>query len=201
MKPRKVSGRSAPRKRVAAVPKVTFNPQQLVTQNQLAAVVGSDQSVISRLTLSDVLQRVEGQRGRNGSGLYELASSVQKYQRHRLKEAAESPSTLRHRDALSRKSEAQAEIAEIELAKRKDEIVDIDTVMMFLEDKIIRARTRLMIIPVKLSRKIGRPTADVVRLEITQALNEIGNVTPNQISKSVKDRFEADDPDTETDYE
>jgi hypothetical protein len=73
--------------------------------------------------------------------------------------------------------------------------------MMFLEDKIIRARSRLMTIPVKLSRKIGRPTADVVRLEIIQALNEIGNVTANQISKSVKDRFEADDPDTETDHE
>ncbi len=80
----------------------------------------------------------------------------------------------------ARKDRAQAELAELELAKRRGRMIDVDDVEKMMTDDYARVRARLLSMPSKLAPLVVTITdpaeADaVLTIEVSEALGELAS--------------------------
>jgi phage terminase Nu1 subunit (DNA packaging protein) len=153
-----------------------WDPEQLVSQGDLAKLLGTTQPNISQLTQSGVFEREAGRVGRNGAGLYPLGHNIRRWAAYKIRHVVDD-SERELRGSRKRKLDAEAASAEIELARKRSEVVDVRLVVIFLEDLVIRVRCEIMAIPARMARKIVKKdvksTVGILKGELERALHEL----------------------------
>jgi phage terminase Nu1 subunit (DNA packaging protein) len=182
-------------------PKAVWDAEQFITQSDLARVLGVTQQNISALTTAGVLERRGGSEGGdNGAGVgrYALGHNVRRWADYKIRNVIDD-SERELRESRKRKLDAEAESAEIELAQKRGEMVELRLIKIFLEDFAVRIRNAFLIIPARLQRRIVRSDTksilELMRLEIERVLNMLSEVKPHEIEDLLKKAYREEEED------
>ncbi|MDM0113514.1 hypothetical protein QTI66_15245 [Variovorax sp. J22R133] len=157
---------------------MSISPEDTVTTGELASILGVSERRVRQLAELGTLERLE--RGR-----YRLGASI----RALIDEAGGSGSALNR--ARTSKLQAEAEMAQLELAKARGEVAPIDTFARAQAHVATIIRTGMLNIPQRVvSQLLGESDEarfkDVLRQEITVALtsarDEITSTTVENLS-------------------
>jgi hypothetical protein len=111
-----------------------------------------------------------------GVGLYALGHNVRRWGAYKIRNVIDD-SERELRGSRKRKLDAEAASAEIELARKRSEVVDVRLVVIFLEDLVIRVRCAIMAVPARMARKIVKKDVKsivaILKGELERALHEL----------------------------
>jgi hypothetical protein len=118
----------------------------------------------------------DGVMSKSENGRYPISAVTQYIQF--LKDRNLSPQVISLDKVRARKTLADAEMAEIELAKTKGELIEVETVMKDFAEIIGAAKTKLLSIPIKLAPIVSvedstTAVKSLLELEINEALHEL----------------------------
>jgi hypothetical protein len=83
--------------------------------------------------------------------------------------------------------EAVASREELALKRAQGQMVDVDLVMAFINDMIIRTRNAIMSVPNRLSRKVAdRETIALMKSEVARTLSQLSQTKMSDIVKSIE---------------
>lgn len=156
-----------------------FNPQALVTDAQLAAIVGVEPRQIRRYAEAGTIER-------DGRNRYKLADAVQAL----MAEASGSGSALTR--ARTRKVEAEATITELELAKARGEVATIEQFTKVQAHTAALIRTNCLNVPSRAVTQLIGETDEtrfkaVLRAEIIGALKSAHTEILSTTAEELKD--------------
>lgn len=154
-------------------------PGQKVNRNQLAAFLGHDVNTIDGYIAKGMPFLTKADRSRGIPWTFDTADVVRWLQDQLARSLGVDDSKSDLMEAQKRKAFADAELAELELKRRRSELIDARVVEQAVTTSYIDCKTRLMVIPSKLAPIIaGEPDVKKCKLlletEIHQALNELG---------------------------
>lgn len=151
--------------------------QRLLTTTELAQIIDRTPAMVRKLTADGVIRRARDDDGNEIMGRYNLLA-IRDYIRHvhgRLKQG-ETGEQLR--DALRNRSLlAQAELAEMEVKKRRGELIEVKHVEFVVTNILTYFKTRILALPSRISRqcvgKSFRQIFDIITREIETVLREL----------------------------
>jgi phage terminase Nu1 subunit (DNA packaging protein) len=144
----------------------------LITRAQLALIVGVSEGRISQFA-------AEGM-PRAGKAAFPLVQCIQWYLEYRRKHATQMPLG----DARRRKIEADASTAEIGLAQKRGELIEVGLAARVHGARCARLRTRLIATPTKVApaahrAKTVREVETLLQREVVEALEELAGGVRN----------------------
>lgn len=120
--------------------------------------------------------------GKVGHGLWDVKETFQSFVRYRTKEAENSDGVkseeLRLTMARRRKTEADADAAEMNRDIQRGELVEVDVAVGLVADRIQTLRSRILNLPTKLAVKMAatrtrEEAVELLEAELTQLLEEL----------------------------
>ncbi|MEM0952271.1 MAG: hypothetical protein AAGI66_09050 [Cyanobacteria bacterium P01_H01_bin.74] len=117
-----------------------------ISRAELALILGVHESRIGQLATDGIAVKVENNK-------YELTASVQNFIKFH-KDRVESLKAASEDDAKKRMALAKANIAELDLAERKGELVDKTIALSVFSEACIVAKTRLMAMSSKIAQAV-----------------------------------------------
>jgi phage terminase Nu1 subunit (DNA packaging protein) len=147
-------------------PSAGFDPERVVSTSELATIVGVSPRWLVYLT-SEGMPKI-------GRARFPLGASV-RWLIDRWRSRAE-PTPMA--EARTRKAEADASSAEIDLARKRAAHADVEVIANALDRRRDHIRTRLLKIPAALAPRLRRlkttaETESVIRAEMVRALTDL----------------------------
>lgn len=116
-----------------------------LSQAELMRVTG-----LSRQTLAELAREPDCPQKQSGNNrVYPWPGWMTWYTERRVARAVERVRPADYDEAKARKTAAEAELAELELARERGDLVAMDDAMVVFEDRLERLRARLVAIPSK----------------------------------------------------
>lgn len=137
---------------------------------KIASILDLSERRVQQLCAKDILPKTE--RGR-----YELEPVVKAYI-HYLRDRSLGEGVVSLEDARKRKLNAEAELAEIQLAQARADVVSVEEVQSQWDSVLSSVRTRILAVPTKLAPRVSVETElatvkDIIEDGIFEALGEI----------------------------
>lgn len=146
----------------------------IVTTNQLGEVLGVADSYIRRLEREGILQKVS-------RGKFDVRVNVQRFLQYKasIHEVEDQEIDYNREKALH--EHAKRRIAELDLAEREDQLIEVDEVCRELTKMISVTKTRFLSLPSKLAPMLQfenniAAINEILRKEIYACLQELSNL-------------------------
>ena len=145
-----------------------------VTQSQFAQIVGVTQQRISKLIAEGILKR-----GDTASGI-PFVENLKKYYEYKFGIAGD----IDGKAELARLTKAKRELAEMDVAKRRGELLEAAQVESFVVETLTNFRNKFSGFPAKLSPQIeGKSVTQInkiLTIECDNLLNELADAIENK---------------------
>ena len=145
-----------------------------VTQSQFAQIVGVTQQRISKLIAEGILKR-----GETASGI-PFVENLKKYYEYKFGIAGD----IDGKAEMARLTKAKRELAEMEVSKRRGELLEAAQVESFVVETLTNFRNKFSGFPAKLSPQIeGKSVtqiSSILTAECDELLNELADAIENK---------------------
>lgn len=159
-----------------------INAETIATTQELAAILGVTDRRVQQLQKEGVISQV----GRNE---YNLSETIQRY----IRSFQVGSSNKKYQDERTKLTQANREIAEIELQLLKGDVHRSDDVRDILHEMLSNFRSRLLVIPARVAVEISAVSdvgeiQQILKREVSDALTELSEYDPAKLQKMSKDR-------------
>ena len=159
-----------------------INAETIATTQELAAIFGVTDRRVQQLQKEGVISQV----GRNE---YNLSETIQRY----IRSFQVVSSNKKYQDERTKLTQANREIAEIELQLLKGDVHRSDDVRDILHEMLSNFRSRLLVMPARAAVEISAVSdvgeiQQILKREVSDALTELSEYDPAKLQKMSKDR-------------
>ena len=155
-----------------------------VTQRNLAKILGLTPERIRQLVIKGIIKRDE----KDDSGGVYLVESLQRYYKQSL-------DTVEYDKEHALLEQIKRKTAELKLQKARGELYDAKTIETVITQDLLKVRTQLLSIPIKLSGELeGKSKGEIferLTAEIETALREISEYDAKIYTREVQDNENA----------
>lgn len=165
----------------------------IVSTDTLADLLGFTRQRVNQLAKEGILEK-------QAAGRWPLMKNIQRfinYLRTNAKDQDEAESQAKYWEEKALHEKAKREIAEIKLAKLKNQMHDAADIEYMLTNMLITFRNRILGIPDKVAPKILgiknlSEISEIIDGEVMEALTELSEYDPTMFTGSDKDEIEDD---------
>lgn len=144
----------------------------IVGTQQLADIIGKTPKWVNTLTRDGILVQVS-------RGKYELPENIQRYVEY-VRGAGEDPEGINYNDEKAKHERAKRKLAELELAEKEGELIQVGEVEQLLSKMIGLFKSRCQTIPTKVAplvqyeQELPKITV-ILKKEVAEALQELSD--------------------------
>jgi hypothetical protein len=149
----------------------------LLSGSDLGHALRISTQTVSALTVAGIFKRFGGEQIKGKVGKYHLADSIAAWVKYKCRGKGEDETSKGYAIARRERMEEAARLALLQRLEKEAELIDVDLVVAFLEDLVIRCRNGIMAVPARLARKIVRKDPQsilaIFKSELARALSEL----------------------------
>jgi phage terminase Nu1 subunit (DNA packaging protein) len=149
----------------------------LVNGSDLGHALRISTQTVSALTAAGIFRRLGGEQIKGKVGRYHLADSIAAWVKYKCRSKGEDETSKSYAIARQERMQEAAKLARLQRLEKEAELIDLDLVVTFLEDLVIRCRNGIMAVPARVARKIAHkdPTSimAIFKTELARALSEL----------------------------